>query len=352
MSLPVPLIFAAGLALLLLGAELLVRGASRLAAAMNVSPLVIGLTVVAFGTSSPELAASLVSARLGSTDLALGNVVGSNTFNILVILGLAALVSPLEVQLKIVRFDVPIMIGVGFLVPLIAANGTIGRAEAATLILLLFLYLAFLALEARREGVATAGRDEPDRTGLALAAASVLAGLAMLTLGASWLVGAATSLARALGVSELIIGLTLVAGGTSLPELATSVVAALRGQRDLAVGNVIGSNIFNVLGVLGLTGLLSRGGVAVSASARSFDLPILVAASLACLPVFATGLRIDRWEGALFLATYLGYLGTLLHNSRATHVAAPWWLIAALLGGVALRAMTSLRSGRRPAGRS
>jgi cation:H+ antiporter len=347
MSLSTSLTFLASLALLLLGAELLVRGASRLAAAMHISPLVIGLTVVAFGTSSPELAASLVSARAGSAVLALGNVVGSNVFNILVILGIAALVSPLEVQKKLVRLDVPIMVGVGVLLPLLAANGSIGRGEGAALLLLLLVYVAFLIWEARREGVARA-ESEPEqaRGGLALSAIRALAGLGMLTFGASWLVGAATSLARAFGVSELIIGLTLVAGGTSLPELATSAVASLRGQRDIAVGNVVGSNIFNVLGVLGLTAALSSGGVAVSETARVFDLPFMVAASLACLPVFFTGLRIDRWEAGLFLATYVGYVGVLIYSSRTAHVVPPWWLIGALLGGVAILVLTSLR--RRP----
>ena len=340
--------FLAGLALLLGGAEALVRGASRLATRLSISPLVIGLTVVAFGTSSPELAASLASARSSTGDLALGNVVGSNIFNTLFILGLAALLSPLTVHRKLVRLDVPIMIAVAAVPLLLATDGVIARAEGVALVAILVPYLGFLVWEARREGIAS-NAAQPGRPGrLGGATLLAIAGLGMLTIGAGWLVEGASSIARGLGVSELVIGLTLVAAGTSLPEVATSLVAAVRGQRDIAIGNVVGSNIFNVLAVLGVSAVFSPAGVPVAGWARSFDLPIMLAVSVACLPVFFTRLSIDRWEGTLFLLVYLLYVGQLYAASRAAESPSPVWLIAALLGGASLIALLQLRRARGP----
>lgn len=340
--------FLAGLVLLLSGAELLVRGASRLATALRISPLVIGLTVVAFGTSSPELAASLASARASSGDLALGNVVGSNIFNVLFILGLSAIVSPLAVQRKLVRLDVPIMIGVAALPLLLGADGAIDRVEGLTLVAILVTYLGFLIWEARREGIASTGTDcgRPNR--LSGAALLALAGLGMLTIGAGWFVEGASAIARQMGLSELVIGLTLVAAGTSLPEVATSLVATVRGQRDIAVGNIVGSNIFNILAVLGVSAALSPNGVPVGDSARSFHLPIMLAVSVACLPVFFSRLRIDRPEGILFLVVYLAYLVQLYAASQATEIPSPLGLIATLLGGASLIALVQLLWKRRP----
>ena len=341
--------FLAGLALLLGGAVALVRGASRLATALRISPLVIGLTVVAFGTSSPELAASLASARAGSGDLALGNVVGSNIFNVLFILGLAAVISPLTVHRKLVRMDVPIMIAVAAVPLLLGADGVIARAEGIVMVAILLLYLGVLLWEARREGVASNAAEPGRPSRLGRAALLALAGLGMLTVGAGWLVEGASSIARSFGVSELVIGLTLVAAGTSLPEVATSLVAAVRGQRDLAVGNVVGSNIFNVLAVLGVSAAASPAGVPVAASARSFDLPIMMVVSVACLPVFFTRLCIDRWEGSLFLLVYVLYVGQLYATTGATESPSPVWLAAALLGGALVIALSQLRRARGPA---
>ena len=305
------LLLLGGIVLLIVGAELLVRGATRLAAAAGVSPLVIGLTVVAFGTSSPELAVSMKAALAGQAGLAVGNVVGSNIFNVLLILGLSAVVAPLLVSRQLIRLDVPVMIGVSGLVWLLAADGKVGRLEGVGLFLILVVYTVALIVQSRRETKAV--KDEyaavlqPGRGRWPRELALVVGGLALLVLGSDWLVTGASATARALGVSDLILGLTIVAAGTSMPEAVTSVVASLRGQRDIAVGNVVGSNIFNLLAVLGLSSLVSPGGMAVSAAALHFDIPVMTAVALACLPVFFTGQTIARWEGGLFLGYYVAY---------------------------------------------
>ena len=304
------LLLLAGFALLLAGAELLVRGASLLAAAFAIPPLVIGLTVVAFGTSAPELAVSLRAALDGRADIALGNVVGSNIFNVLLILGLSALITPLAVSRKLVRLEVPLMIGASLLLVPLGWNGRIGRGEGAVLVVLGVAYTLFQVREGRRAepGSETPGRGaERETAGCWRYGALVAVGLGLLTLGSRWLVDGATALARSLGLSELVIGLTVIAAGTSLPEVATSVLASLRRQRDLAVGNVVGSNLFNILWVLGLAAAVSERGVAVAPSAWRFDIPVMVAAAIACLPIFFTGYVIARWEGGLFFGYYLAY---------------------------------------------
>jgi cation:H+ antiporter len=310
------LMFVAGMALLLYGADWLVRGASNLALSMGIAPLIIGLTVVAFGTSAPELAVSLLSASSGQPDIAMGNVVGSNIFNVLLILGLSAAVAPLVVSQQLVRIDVPIMVIVSVAVLLLGLDGRIGRLDGALLFGSLLAYLAFLFFEARK-GRLHAAQDlpEPDdpECGPSLRCrlrniARLLLGLGMLVLGSHWLVDAAVELATRLGVSQLVIGLTVVAVGTSLPELATSVIAAARGQRDIAVGNVVGSNLFNLLCVLGISGLVAPDGVGVAAQAISFDLPVMIAVAIACLPIFFVGNVIKRWEGMLFLGYGVVYI--------------------------------------------
>jgi cation:H+ antiporter len=319
------LLLGSGLVLLIAGAELLVRGASLLAAALGVPPLVVGLTVVAFGTSAPELAVSVQASLAGSAGIALGNVVGSNIFNVLLILGLSALLAPLAVSARLVRLDVPVMVGVSLLCWALAADGAVGRVEGGLLVLALVGYTTLLVLLARREAAGatgtagaaavagTAARDGgTGRAGGVLRpVAAALAGLALLVLGARWMVDGAVALAGTLGIGELVVGLTIVAAGTSLPELATSVLAAFRGQRDIAVGNVIGSNIFNLLGILGITAAASAGGVPVSRGALVFDLPVMAATAFACLPVFASGHRIGRREGGLFVALYAAYVAYL-----------------------------------------
>jgi cation:H+ antiporter len=308
--------FVAGLALLVVGGEVLVRGATRLALALGLSPLVIGLTIVAFGTSSPELAVSIQAGLSGSSDLALGNVVGSNIFNVLFILGASALIAPLLVAHQLVRQEVPVMIGVSLLLFALCADGVVSFVDGTVLVGLLIVYTVALVVQSRRQAGAngdlavgnTSGWDRHWSVQILL----IAAGLALLVLGARWLVDSAIGFARSFGVSELVIGMTIVAAGTSLPEVATSIIAALRGQRDIAVGNVVGSNIFNILGVLGVTVVAAPAGLAVAPAVLAFDLPVMVAAAIACLPIFFTGHLIARWEGALFLALYAAYTGYLL----------------------------------------
>ncbi|PPS43205.1 calcium/sodium antiporter [Chroococcidiopsis sp. TS-821] len=307
-----------GLVLLVAGAEILVRGASRLAASAGVSPLVIGLTIVAYGTSSPELAVSLQSAFAGQADIALGNVVGSNIFNVLFILGVSALVAPLIVSQQLVKFDVPIMIGVSFLTQLLGYDGRIGRFDGILLFICGVAYTLFLIYQSRQEKD-TAVQEEYAReygnygtTAWLVNLGLILGGLVLLVIGSRWLVSGAIAIAQAIGVSQLVIGLTIVAAGTSLPEVATSVVASMRGERDIAVGNVVGSNIFNILAVLGLASIFSPNGVAVSAAALRFDIPVMIVTAIACLPIFFTDNVISRWEGILFLGYYVAYTTYLI----------------------------------------
>lgn len=322
------LLFAAGLVLLLLGAELMVRGASQLALALGLSPLVVGLTVVSIGTSAPELAISIGSAMSGTPNLALGNVVGSNIANVLLILGLVALVTPLIVHRQLVWLDVPLMISATAIVFGMAWDGRISRPEGLFLVAGAIAYIVFLIRMARRHPEQVPEDPELSRpfaahascVGTARQLASMAVGLVMLIGGARLLVDAATQMASALGMSDLVIGLTVVAIGTSLPEIATSILSALRGQRDLAVGNIVGSNIFNLLLVLGATAMIADGGVPVADSALRFDLPVMTAVAVACLPIFFNGHRIARWEGALFLGYYIAYTAWLL-MAYARHAA-------------------------------
>lgn len=316
------LLFVLGLVLLVVGAEALVRGASRLALSVGISPLVVGLTVVAFGTSSPELAVSVQSAASGRADLALGNAVGSNIFNILFILGISALIVPLLVARQLIRQEVPVMVGVSLLLLGLALDGNIRRGDGALLLALLLGYTAFLVYQSRRKGQSQNGGAGLPETAPAASTGwesrlpvqllLIAAGLGALVLGATWLVDAAVGFAQYLGVSELVIGLTIVAAGTSLPEVATSIVAALRGQRDIAVGNVVGSNVFNILGVLGVASMVSPAGIQVAPAVLAFDLPVMIAVAVACLPIFFTRNLIDRWEGGLFLAAYAAYMAYVL----------------------------------------
>lgn len=305
-----------GFVLLVAGAEALVRGAVQLAARFGISPLIIGLTVVAFGTSAPETAVSVQAALNGSGDIAVGNVIGSNIANILLILGLSAMVSPLVVSRQLVRLDVPVMIGAGVLTFALAWNGTISRLEGSVLLTLLAVYTIFLVIASKRES-ARAQVDEfateygegaaAKPAGWIIQVALVLLGLGLLVLGSNLLIEGAVALARALGLSELVIGLTVIAVGTSLPELATSLLAVYRGERDIAVGNVVGSCIFNLLLVLGAGSVVASSGLSISPNALAFDLPVMLGVFVACLPIFFSGYRINRWEGALFFGYYLAY---------------------------------------------
>lgn len=314
----------AGLVLLVAGAEVLVRGAAKLAAQFGIPPLVIGLTVVAFGTSAPETAVSVQSALEGSGDLAIGNVVGSNIANVLLILGVSALIAPLVVSRQLIRLDVPIMIGASLVTYALAWDGRLSRLDGALLFAGVVAYTLFLIIKSKREQ-APDGPDEfaeefglteaPKPYAWAINLGLLVAGLVLLVIGSNLLVEGAVSLARALGLSELVIGLTVIAIGTSLPELATSILAALKGERDIAVGNVVGSNIFNLLCVLGLASLVSPQAIVVSASALAFDFPVMIAVAVACLPIFFSGHLINRWEGLLFVAYYLAYTAYLVLNA-------------------------------------
>ncbi len=350
-------LFIVGLAFLIVGAEALVRGASRLAAVLGISPLVIGLTVVAFGTSSPELAVSIKSALSGQASIAVGNVVGSNIFNVLFILGLSAMIVPLVVSQQLVRLDVPLMIALSILVLFLSLDENISRPNGLLLVTGLVAYLWFLICQSRREsaGVKDAyaknfGIDGSAATGRLKDISMVIAGLALLIVGSRWLVDSAVDFARYLGVSELVVGLTIVAAGTSLPEVVTSVVAALRGERDIAVGNVVGSNLFNLMGVLGLASLIAPAGLEVSRAVIGFDLPVMIAVALACLPMFFTRGVISRPEGTLLLGYYVAYT-LFLVLAASQHDALPRFSMAMVYFVIPLTVVflviTALREFRR-----
>jgi len=322
-------LFLVGLVLLLVGAELLVRGSATLAERVGIPPLVVGLTVVAFGTSSPEFAVTIQSALEGRADLALGNVMGSNVFNVLFILGISGLVAPLVVSRQLIRVDVPVMIGVSVLVWVLALDGVLARWEGFLLLAGLVAYLSFQIRGSRKDPLPADDLPAPgvpsvadaERASIPVQLLLIVVGLGMLVLGSRWLVAGAVEVATRLGVSQLVIGLTVVAAGTSLPEVATSVLASFRGQRDIAVGNVVGSNVFNLLGVLGVAAALSAG-IVVPPAVLSFDFPVMTAVALACLPIFFTGLMISRWEAGIFLGYYGAYT-TYLILRAAEHAALP-----------------------------
>lgn len=313
-----------GLILLVAGAELLVKGASGLALMAGLSPLVIGLTIVAYGTSSPELIVSVQSSLANQADIALGNVVGSNIFNVLFILGISSLVTPLVVNQQLIRLDVPILIGVSALMLMFAVDGSISRVDGAIFFTGAIAYTVFQIWQSRREKNSEVQAEYDQEFGKPLGKSTQVllrqlayigGGLLLLVLGSRWLVESSVAIARSIGVSELVIGLTLVAGGTSLPELATSVIASYRGERDIAVGNVIGSNIFNILAVLGGAALISPNGIQVSQAALHLDIPVMLAVAIVCLPIFITGRLIARWEGLLFVAYYGVYTIYLVLDS-------------------------------------
>ncbi len=315
--------FLAGAVFLVVGAEALVRGASRLASVFGISPLVIGLTVVAFGTSAPELAVSVRASLTGVSDIALGNAVGSNIFNILVILGLCAVITPLVVARQIVRLELMLLIGCSILLLVMGLDGRIGRGEGLLMLLGIIIYTIFVVRMSVRESVEvheTHGQDlamlSAGKGRWLISSLQVIAGLALLIFGADWLVDSAVAVAKVFGLSELIIGLTIVAAGTSLPEVATSIIAGIRGERDIAVGNVVGSCLFNILVILGISSIVAADGITVAPAAIRFDIPVMIAVSVACLPVFFTGYRIDRWEGALFLGYYVVYTLFLILDAK------------------------------------
>jgi cation:H+ antiporter len=304
---------AAGFVLLALGGEALVRGSAALGLRAGLNPVLVGLTIVGFGTSAPELAVSVQAALGGAGDIAVGNIVGSNVANVGLVLGLAALLKPLTLSSRLVRRDVPIMIGASAVMVVFLLDGRLSRPEGAVLAAGIVLYLAYTARESHEERrrVMKEFRTElkGDSPSLSLSSAAVLAGVAALVGGGRLFVGGATGLAAALGVPEAVIGLTIVAVGTSLPEMATSLVAGLRGHPDIATGNVVGSNIFNVLAVLGVTALvhpIERGGVG------DLDLGLMMAFVALPLPLALWRNRVGRLEGGLLLVCYALYIARLI----------------------------------------
>jgi cation:H+ antiporter len=322
---------AAGIVALVLGAEWLVKGAATIAGRLGIQPVIIGLTVVAFGTSAPELAVSVGAGVSGNTDVAFGNVVGSCIANVLLILGASAVVGGLAVSQRIVRVDVPLVIVASIVALLMSLDNQIGRVDAAILFAGVLVYTGWLIRGSRREAApiveeyadaveavegAAVARSLPFQVGY------VVMGFVALVVGSQLLVGAATDIATEVGVSDLVIGLTVVAIGTSLPELATSMLAAFRGQRDIAVGNVVGSNLFNLLCVLGATGLVSSEGVAVSDASLRLDFPVMLSASVVLVPIFWNGFEIKRWEGFVLLAFYVVFVAYLVLDTSDHDAAA------------------------------
>jgi len=335
------LLILGGLAVLVVGGEVLVRGAAGLARAMGMSSLVVGLTVVAFATSAPELAVTVDAVLAGTPGLAVGNVVGSNIANVLLVLGLAALILPLAVRSQLVRADIPVMVALSVVTLLLALDGGFSRLDGVVLFAALVAYLVVAVTVGRRrargevaarteesdtrteEVPADGGRDAVRRRSV-VDLALVAVGVGLLVVGARWLVRGATDVAAAVGVSDLVIGLTVVAVGTSLPEVATSVIAAVRGERDMAVGNVVGSCLFNLGAVLGLAALLAPDVVPVADAAVAFDIPFMVAVALALVPIAFTGFTVARWEGALFVAYYVAYVVYVLLDATGHDALEPY----------------------------
>lgn len=316
------LLIIGGLALLLIGGELLVRGAVAIAQLAGLTPSVVGLTVVAAGTSMPELVVSVDAALAGNAGLSFGNVIGSNIFNIAAIVGIAALMAPLRIQGNIVRFEWPIMLLASCQLYLLARDGVVDRLEGGFLGLGLVLFVAFAVKVARTamdpdeaEQFAAAIEDSPVGSGFGAWMPSILgvvAGCGVLAGGAHILVVGAVDLASAAGVSATVIGLTIVAVGTSLPELATSTVASFRGRDDIAIANVIGSNVFNMLGIVGVTAVIQP--LSVPAELLSRDILWMIGFSVLLFPLMRSGLRVSRLEGMVLLAGYVAYLVVLLSD--------------------------------------
>lgn len=350
--------FAIGLIILIAGAEALVRGASRLASTVGISPLVVGLTVVAFGTGSPELAVSVIASVNDKADISLGNVIGSNILNVLFILGLSAVIVPLAVSRQIIRLDVPIMIICSVLVLIMGLDGSISRTDGILFTAGIIAYTVFLIRQSRKEKERPSDEFVKEykaggKKTLLIDIALVAAGLGLLVLGSRWLVNGAVMIATYLGLSELIIGLTIVAAGTSLPEVATSVIASIRGERDIAVGNIVGSNIFNILAVLGISGIAAPDGIAVPESVLRFDIPVMTAVAVACLPIFFTGNVIARWEGKLFLLYYAAYTTYIVLDStdhyfeRTFAFGMIWFVIPLTAITLAVLVIRSIRRNRK-----
>ena len=299
--------------MLFIGAEGLIRGSSNLAIKIGITPLVVGLTVVAFGTSMPELVVSLKAALLGNSSISLGNVVGSNIANIALILGVAALIRPLDVHAKVIMREIPIMIGISILLLLLLIDGELGFLDGLIFVIGLIVYLVVNVLIARKEKNPEIDSEFSEglksKLGIPVSIVLMIAGLGLLILGANLFVQSAVAIAKIFNVSDAIIGLTIVAIGTSLPELITSIVASYKKEADIAIGNVVGSNVFNILGILGITALI----IPISSVGISYvDLGVMLFTAIILFPLSRTGFSISRFEGALLLAGYGGYIYYLI----------------------------------------
>lgn len=292
--------------MLIVGAELMLRSAVRVAARLQVRPLIIGMTIVAFGSSAPQMAISTQAVLNDAPDIAIGSVLGGSIFSLLVTLGCCALITPLRVSRQLVRLDLPMMVGASVLVFALAFKGPLGPLEGGLLLVALLGYLLLLRRQALQHGRTYPTTPLAARTWPRCIAMFVV-GTGLLVGGGHLLLAATVELAMDLGLSERVIGLTLVAVSASLPQLATSLIAVLRGQRDIAVANVVGSNLFNLLGVLGFTALLAPSPLSISPNALAFDLPVMLGVAVLSLPLFYSGLRVTRAEGLMLLALYALY---------------------------------------------
>lgn len=317
-------LFAAGLGLLVVGAELLVRGASRLATMLGISPMVIGLTIVALGTSTPELAVGVTASWQGSGGLAVGNVAGANLFVMLMVFGLSALLRPLPLHLQIFKLELPMIVLAATLLTVLAWDGVLSRVDGLVMFLAGCLYTGALMVVTRRSS-REAQQDFLDEYGLDKIPSArrlwrgklwygimLLVGIALTVIGADMLVAGAIQIANFFGVSATIIGLTVVAFGTSAPELVTTIVATIKDERDVAIGNLLGSGIYNILGILSIICMVSPDGLPVEPQLLWFDIPLMAGVAIGAIPVFWTGKRISRFEGGLGITIYLTYLMWLI----------------------------------------
>lgn len=307
------LYLAGGLLMLFIGAEGLIRGSSNLAIKIGITPLVVGLTVVAFGTSAPELVVSLKAALLGNSSISLGNVIGSNIANIALILGAAALIKPLDVHANVILREIPIMIGVSILLIIFLLDGEIGFIDGIIFVAGIVIYTVINILLARKEKnpeVEAEFKEGLKSTlGVPVSIVFMIVGLGLLIFGANLFVQSAVAIAKLFYVSDAVIGLTIVAVGTSLPELITSIVASIKKEADIALGNVVGSNIFNILSILGITAII----IPISSAGISYvDSGIMLITAIVLLPLSKTGLSISRLEGALLLFGYAVYIYYLI----------------------------------------
>lgn len=317
MSFEVIVFLILGLGILVAGGELMVRGSADLAAALGVPSIVIGLTVVAFGTSAPELAVSLNAAFQGNANISISNVVGSNIFNVLLILGVSALITPLLIHSQMIKREVPILIFVTALFFGFSYDQSITTIEGWVLFLGIIAYTSWVVYESLQHRKANKelekqseqefGGPEHTKSSIPKSIMITVIGLALIMLGAEWLVDGAIGMAQALGVSDTVIGLTIVAAGTSLPEVVASVMAAIKGERDIAVGNVIGSNLYNILSIVGLSAIIVPSGLSVDPSMLQFDYWVVLGAAVLCWPFFKTGNELSRWEGFVFFGGYVAY---------------------------------------------